>query len=174
MRTMHRFHRSRRFPLGFLLLVPFVSFASAAHAQRPSLTKLEAEYQSEANPVRQAKLLAKLGPMEVDQASRNFQDDKDDAAFAVLERLRNNVRKTTEALSASQPNATRHPAGYKELQIGLREALRRMNDLSSEVPIDEEDRFETLRMDLTETQNSLMEALFPSSKEKRSKDGKAD
>jgi hypothetical protein len=42
------------------------------------------------------------------------------------------------------------------------------------VSSDQPPRFEAVRSDLSATQNSLIEALFPSSKEKREKDGKAD
>ena len=100
--------------------------------------------------------------------------DQDDAAFSALERYRDDVRNTADGLSAAQANAARHPAGFKELQIGLRESLRRLGDLVLLVSSDQQPRFEAVRSDLSATQNSLIEALFPSSKEKREKDGKAD
>ncbi len=153
------------------MLPVLLSVAFAAPPQGAALGKLETEYQTEMNPVRQAKLLAKLGPLQVDQASKDFQNDQDDAAFAILERFRDEARKTTNALFSAQPSAMRHPAGFKELQIGLRLSLRRMNDLSTEVPIEKDDQFTALRSDLTATQNSLIEALFPSAKEKHPKDG---
>ena len=95
-------------------------------------------------------------------------------ALSALERFRDEVRSTADALAATQVNAARHPAGFKELQIGLRESLRRLGDLLLLVPSEEQPRFEALRSDLSTTQNSLIEALFPSPKEKREKDGKAD
>lgn len=168
------FCRVRQLRFGLAFFVVLVSGVWPARAQTAPLIKLETTFQAEANPVRKAKLLAKLGPLEIDQASKDLQDNQDDTAFAILERLRDDARKTTDALFAAQPNAIRHSAGFKELQIGLRETLRRFNDLSSEIAIEDEDRFAALRMDLTATQNSLIEALFPSSKEKRAKDGKAD
>lgn len=174
MRTNRCFRFARQLRFGILLLAALGSAVSTAPAQDASLIKLESAYQAEANPVRKAKLLAKLGPLEVDEASRLLQNNRDDAAFAILARLRDDARKTADALFAAQPNANRHPAGYKELQIGLRETLRRLNDLSSEVAIEDEDRLGGLRTDLTATQNSLIEALFPSSKDKRAKEGKAD
>jgi hypothetical protein len=149
----------------------FVLSDSAADAQDTPLSKLEAQYRVETNPVREAKLLAKLGPLEVNEALKDLKADQDSAALAVLQRLRDDARKTVDALLATQVNAARHPAGFKELQIGLRESLRRLNDLSSVVPIDQEDQLESLRSDLTETQTSLMDALFPSSKDKRTKSG---
>ena len=168
------FGRFRHVQFTLALFAVLVTGVRPAHAQNPPLIKLEAAFRAEGNPVRKAKLLAKLGPLEIDQASTDLQNNQDDAAFAILERLRDDARKTTDVLFAAEPNAIRHPAGFKELQIGLRETLRRFNDLASEIAIEDEDRFAALRMDLTATQNSLIEALFPSSKEKRAKDGKAD
>jgi hypothetical protein len=172
-RAIHRGQGCRKLQAAFLLLTTAVSAASIAHAQQPPLGKLQAEYRAETNPVKQAKLLAKLGPLDVDEASKDLQDDKDDAALGLLVGLRDDMKKTTDALFAAQPNAIKHPAGFKELQIGLRETLRRLNDVSSEVPIEKEDQLAALRTDLAGTENSLIEALFPA-KDKRSKDGKAD
>jgi hypothetical protein len=153
------------------VLLLFVLSDSAADAQGTPLSKLETQYRVETNPVREAKLLAKLGPLEVNEALKDLKADQDSAAFTVLQRLRDDARQTVDALLATQVNAVRHPAGFKELQIGLRESLRRLNDISFEAPLDKEDQFESLRSDLMETQTSLMDVLFPSSKEKRSKDG---
>jgi hypothetical protein len=156
------------------LLSLLIACNAALRAQNPELAKLEAQFQSETNPVRKAKLLAKLGPLEVDEAARKIKADQDEMAFAALERFRDDARSTADALAATQVNASRHPAGFKELQIGLRQSLRRLGDLFSLVPSDEQQRLEALRSDLATTQNSLIEALFPSPKQKRGKDGKAD
>jgi len=173
-RTIHRCYPYRRLLSSCLLLSLLIACDLVARAQDPALSKLEAQFQSETNPVRKAKLLAKLGPLEVDEAARMIKADQDEMAFAALERFRDDARTTADALAATQVNASRHPAGFKELQIGLRESLRRLGDFVSLVPSDEQARLETLRSDLANTQNSLIEALFPSPKEKRGKDGKAD
>ena len=173
-RTVHRSYPYLRILSSCMLLSILVACDAVARAQDSPLSKLEAQYQRETDLVRKAKLLAKLGPLEVDEAARKIASDQDDAAFSVLERYRDDVRKTTDGLSAAQANVARHPAGFKELQIGLRESLRRLGDLVLVVSSDQESRFEAVRSDLSATQNSLIEALFPSSKEKREKDGKAD
>lgn len=173
-RTIHRSHPYRRLLSSCLLLSLLIACKAVVRAQDPTVNKLEAQYQSETDPVRKAKLLAKIGPLELDEAARKIKADQDEAAFSALERFRDDVRKTADALAATQVNARRHPAGFKELQIGLRESLRRLGDLVLLVPSDEQPRFEALRSDLATTQNSLIEALFPPPKEKREKDGKAD
>jgi hypothetical protein len=166
--------RYKRIVSSYLLLFTLIACASTLLAQNPSLAKLEAQYHAEMNVVRKAKLLAKLGPLEVDEALRSLQADQDDMALARLARYRDDARSNTDALSAAEANPARHPAGFKELQIGLRESLRRLNDLLPEVPSDEQPQFEAVRSDLSGTQNLLIEALFPSPKGKRGKTEKAD
>lgn len=156
-----------------MLLSLLIAFSSAARAQDPALGKLEIRYRSETNPVQKAKLLAKIGPLDVDEAARNIKADQEALALSVLERYRDDARASVNALVSTQANASKHPAGFKELQIGLRESLRRLNDLTFLVPSDAQSRFEAVRSDLSATQNSLMEALFPTTKEKQTK-GKGD
>ena len=172
--TICRSHPYRRLLSSCLLLSLLIACGATVDAQNTALNKLEVQCQSETNPVQKAKLLAKLGPLEVDEAARRIGENQDEAAMASLERFRDDVRSTADALTAMQVNAARHPAGFKELQIGLRESLRRLGDLVLQVSSDQQPRFEALRSDLSATQNSLIEALFPSPKEKRGKDGKAD
>jgi hypothetical protein len=173
-RRSRRSHPYWRFLSSCFLLSLMVACSATSRAQDPALGKVEAQYQSETNAVRKAKLLAKLGPLKVDEAARKIKADQDEEAFSELEQFRDEARTTADALAAVQVNASRHPAGFKELQIGLRESLRRLGDLILLVPSDEQPRFEALRSDLATTQNSLIEALFPSPKEKREKGGKAD
>jgi hypothetical protein len=173
-RGIHRCHPHRQFLASCLLLSLTVACSAMARAQDPALGKLETQYQNETNPVRKAKLLAKLGPLEVDEAARMIKADHDEAAFSALDKFRDDARNTADALAATQTNASRHPAGFKELQIGLRVSLRRLGDLVLLVASDDQPRLEALRSDLATTQNSLIEALFPSPKTKRGKDGKAD
>src|SRR5581483_6242636 len=106
---MNRRLRSLRF--GFISLAAFLSISFSAHAQQQLFIKLQSAYEAEANPVKRAKLLAKIGPLAVDEASKNLQNDQDEPAFKILERFRDDARKTTEALFAAQPDAIRHPAG---------------------------------------------------------------
>lgn len=122
-------------------------------------------------PVRKARLLAKLGPAEIDEAVRDLKADQDEEALAVVQRYRDEVRKTADALAGTRVNAVRNPAGFRELQIGLRESLRRLDDLILMLPEDKRPWFEAVRSDLTETENSLMQSLFPSLDQKHGKKG---
>lgn len=132
-------------------------------------SKLEAQYQSESDPVRKAKIVAKLGHFEIEQSRLDLKAGDEEKALAVLERYNDEVRKTAEALTASGIDSERRPAGFKELQISLREFIRQLDDLILTLPFDKRPWFQAVRSDISATQNSLFDALFPSGSGKGSK-----
>lgn len=125
------------------------------------LGKYEAQYHAETDPVQKAKILAKLGPLKIDQARKRLDADQDEQSLAVLEGYRDDVRQAIAKLEASGIDAEKHPAGFKELHIGLRETLRRLDDFVVAVPVDKRPWFRAVRADLLDLQNSLLDALFP-------------
>ena len=140
-------------------------------AEQESREKYEAQFQIERDPVIKAKILAKLGRFEIDQARAHLKADKEEQSLADLEHYRDQVENTVLALSTTGVNAEQHPAGFKELQISLRETLRHIDELIIQLPLDKRPWFQAVRSDLGKSQNSLIEALFPSLGEKRSKRG---
>jgi hypothetical protein len=158
---------------------PFLIVAGAAlcvvlsvnAAAQESRERYEAQFQLERDPVIKAKILAKLGRFEVDLARADLKADKDEQSLADLEHYRDQVETTVQALSATGVNAEQHPSGFKELQISLRETLRHIDELILQLPLDKRPWFQAVRSDLGRSQNVLIEALFPSLGEKRSKRG---
>lgn len=142
-----------------------------AAAEQETRAKYEAEYQLEHDPVARAKILAKLGRFEIDEARSDLKADREEQSLADLERYRDQVESAVQALSATGVNAEQHPSGFKELQISLRETLRHIDDLILQLPIDKRPWFQAVRSDLAKSQNSLIEALFPTLGDKRSKRG---
>jgi hypothetical protein len=81
--------------------------------------------------------------------------------LAVLQQYNDEVRKTAKALVATGVDAQWRPAGFKELQISLRESIRHLDDLILALPVDEREWFQAVRFDLSAIQNLLLDALFP-------------
>ena len=135
----------------------------AAVCAQDAATKFEEQYQAEKDPVRGAKLLAKLAPLQLGRARAYLQVDDEDPAVAVLEHYRDEVRQTTIALNSTGVSAKKHPAGFKELQIALRESVRRLDDMIFSLPVDSRPKFEVVRSDLSATESLLFETLFPTS-----------
>ncbi len=140
-------------------------------ADQESRARYEAQFQLERDPVAKAKILAKLGRFEIDKGRADLKADKDEQALADLEHYRDEVGSTVQALSATGVNAEQHPSGFKELQISLRETLRHIDDIINLLPYDKRPWFQAVRSDLAKSQNMLIEALFPTVGEKRSKKG---
>jgi DNA-binding response OmpR family regulator len=74
---------------------------------------------------------------------------------------RDEVHETVAALEAAVPDAEKKPSGFKELQISLRETIRRIDDLILTLPVDKRPFFREIRDDLVKIQNDLIDALFP-------------
>jgi hypothetical protein len=158
-------------PLFIMTSVALCACFSLGAAAQESRAKYEEQYQLERDPVAKAKIVAKLGHFEIDQARADLKADKDEQSLADLEHYRDQVESAVQALSATGVNAEQHPAGFKELQISLRETLRHSDELILQLPLDKRPWFQAVRSDLAKSQNLLIEALFPTLGEKRSKKG---
>ena len=119
-----------------------------------------ARYQHETDPVRKARELAKLGDEQVELAKKQLKEDEV-ASLHTLEQYRDEVHDTVVALTAMGVDAERKPAGFKELQISLRETIRRIDDLIFGLNVDKRPFFRTVRNDLFTDQNELIDKLFP-------------
>ncbi len=161
----------RRARLWIMASMAFCACFGRIAAAQESREKYEAQYQLERDPVAKARLLAKLGNYEVDQARADLKADKEEQSLADLEHYRDQVESTVQALAETGVNAEQHPAGFKELQISLRQTLRHIDELILQLPLDKRPWFQAVRSDLGKSQNSLIEALFPSLGDKRSKKG---
>jgi hypothetical protein len=127
-----------------------------------------ARYQHEPDPVRKSRLLAKLGDEQIDLAKKQLTVDGEVASLHTLELYRDEVHETVLALANTGVDAERKPAGFKELQISLRETIRRVDDLIFALDVDKRPFFREVRNDLFMDQNSLIDKLFPRKPERTS------
>jgi hypothetical protein len=142
--------------IGIAALVP-----AAPPVDQDRLATLLAQYQNEADPVRKARLLSKLSNDQIEKAKMELKSGEDVASLHTLEQYRDEVRETVAGLEASVRDAEKKPAGFKELQISLRESVRHIDDLILTLPVDKRPFFRDVRNDLVKTQNDLIDALFP-------------
>jgi hypothetical protein len=165
-------HRCRiSIPVLIVTTIALSAGLSISAAEQESREKYEAQFQLERDPVAKAKILAKLGRFEIEEARADLKADKEEQSLADLEHYRDQVEGTVQALAATGVNAEQHPAGFKELQISLRETLRHIDELILQLPLDKRPWFQAVRSDLANSHNLLIEALFPSLGGKRSKRG---
>jgi len=152
-----KFAGMRIISVGVLLALPF---CCPAHAQDP-LAAAIAQYEQEPDPVRKARDLARFGDEQISRASRQFKSGDDVGSLHTLEQYRDEVQITFQELKATGANAEKRPAGFKELQISLRQTTRHMDDLIFTIPVDKRPFFQAVRSEVGKMQNDLMDELFP-------------
>jgi hypothetical protein len=140
--------------LALVLLTP-------VHAQEDRLTIAMAQYQHEADPVRKARFLVKLGDAQIEMAQKELKDGEDVESLQTLQTYRDEVVQTATVLKNTGVDPEKKPAGFKELQISLRETVRKIDDLILALPVDKRPFFREVRTDLVKEQNDLIDALFP-------------
>jgi hypothetical protein len=148
-------------PVKIRIAVIGVLALCAPLAAQDRLAEDLAKYQHEVDPVRKARALAKLGDEQVDLAKRQLMADDEVASLHTLEQYRDEVHEMVAALNAMGVDAERKPAGFKELQISLRETIRRIDDLILTLNVDKRSFFRVVRNDLFTDQNVLIDELFP-------------
>jgi hypothetical protein len=148
-------------------LSALVLLTPLAAQERPSTD--QARYDQETDPVRKARALVKLGDEQIDEARKQLRNGDEVASLSTLERYRDEVRHVAELLKATGVDAEKRPAGFKDLQISLRETVRRIDDLILTLPVDKRPFFREVRTDLVNTQNELIDALFPRQPERNSR-----
>ncbi|MGB8475844.1 MAG: hypothetical protein WCE61_17320 [Candidatus Acidiferrum sp.] len=125
------------------------------------LSELQAKFDRETNAVHKAKMVRKLGDAEFDEAGRAAQAGDYSRMGLLLEKYRDNVRAASEALQKANPDAVRHPNGYKQLEMHLQKALREIDDFLLEAPDPYKPPLQLVRRDLLNLDNRLLRCLFP-------------
>ena len=120
-----------------------------------------ARYQHETDPVRKSRALVKLGDEQVDLAKKQLKEDDEVASLHTLEQYRDEEHDMVSSLHNTGVDAERKPAGFKELQISLRETIRHIDELILTLNVDKRPFFRVVRNDLFMDQNELIDALFP-------------
>ena len=156
------------------LWAPFVAAAILASSAFPQdrIEALRARFAHEPNPVQRAKLMPQLGEEEFRTIGAAVAAGRLPDALATLNHYRSEVRLCEKGLEASGINAEKHSAGFKHLEISLREALRDLDELIVGLPVDEQPPFVDARKELSEISQRLMHRLFPHEPPGNAKPGK--
>lgn len=155
---------SRHF-LGGLLFAALVALPAFPRDTAPELL---ARFQRETNPVHKAELMQKLGSLEFREIEKNVSERQFDSAARMLDQYHAQVQQCSKELDEEDIDAVKKPAGFKQLQFSVREALERLDRLISTMTIDQQVRFRHDRDDLEEINSHLLQELFPGQKQRRS------
>jgi len=111
--------------------------------------------------MRRAQMMPRLGQAEFDEITRDIDAGKLPEALSVLKEYRDEIESCEKGLDAEKINAEKHPKGYKQLEISLRQSLRRLNALLVSFNGDDQKPFLEVRECLDELNRHLIRELFP-------------
>jgi hypothetical protein len=139
-----------------------LAFTLVAGLVQPDKTaELRARFIKETNAVRKAKILPQLAEAEYLQVQGLLKSDNAAEAGAIVKQMADEAVACHEALDAKVRDPESHPDGYRQLQISVRQTLRRINDILPGLSLDDQKPFLEARDSLTEVDQALLVALFP-------------
>jgi hypothetical protein len=141
--------------------VPCVSLISAAMQPQNTTEGFRTKFTHENDPVHKARILMQLGDAEFRDIQKEVGSDNAQGALAILQQYRDEAQACQKDLEATGRDPEKHPNGFKELQISLRESLRRLDNIIADLSGDEQESFRGVREDLEQMDLKLIHQLFP-------------
>jgi hypothetical protein len=135
--------------------------------------ELRSRFEHELNPIQKAKLMPDLGQAEFQQIHKDVEEQQLSEALNLLHEYDSQVNICVKGLASTNLDPERHPAGFKQLQISVRESLRRIDTMLPVMTADEQAPFLEIRKGLDEVNRHLIEQLFPGRTSPPSKPDKA-
>jgi hypothetical protein len=126
-----------------------------------STAELRSRFTNETDPVRKAKLLGPLSEAEFRDILKETESDNFGGALAIFQQYRDEAQACQKALEGKERDPEKHPNGFKQLQISLRQSLRRLSDIIVDLPADDQKPFLDVRRDLEQMDRQLIHELFP-------------
>ncbi len=149
-------------------LVPVILLAGflPARALGQTVQEFHARFSQETDPMRRAQMMPRLGQSEFDEITRDIDAGRLPEALSVLKEYSNEIESVEKGLDARHIDAEKHPKGYKQLEISLRESLRRLNALLVSFTGEDQKPFLEVRQGLDELNRHLIRELFPNQPDK--------
>jgi len=147
---------SRHPMAGFALAVMLLQAPPSGKA-----AEFRARFARETDPVHRAKLMPQLGEAELQEIQRQIAGGELSEALEGVKEYRDQVQQCQKDLDAIGVDVEKHPNGFKQLQISLRESLRRIDEALISLASDEQQPFLDVRKELDRINRHLIRELFP-------------
>jgi hypothetical protein len=125
------------------------------------LGQYKSQFDNEKDPVRKAKILVKLTESQFQQIRTEADSGKPEEGLKDLETIRDECVATHRALKSQGLDPERKSAGYKELEISVRESLHRLREILAGLGGEDEKQYARVRSQLEELNSELIKELFP-------------
>jgi hypothetical protein len=126
-----------------------------------TLQQLQQRFDRENDAVRKAKQLRKLASAQFDNERESAKSGDYSGVGLEMEKYRDNVRAALEALKKAHPDAEKHSAGYRELEMQVGQGIREIRDVILAVPEQFRPPMQLVEEDLKKMDTELLRLLFP-------------
>jgi hypothetical protein len=142
----------------WMMVVPGI----LGHTHHDDPAKLRAKLAQETKPVDRGKLMVRLGRAEFEEIEKQAANNNLAEALDGLRQYQQQADSVGKALDAMGVDAEKHSGGFLQLQISVREALGRLNNILVGLTSDEQKPFLEVLQDLNSLNRHLLDELFPS------------
>lgn len=129
--------------------------------QGDSAAQYRMRFDKESDPVRKAKILVKLSDSQFQVIRSEADSGNTEEGLKDLETLRDECISTHDSLIAKRVDPENKSAGFKELQISVRETLHRLREIIAGLSGEDEKRYAQVRTQFEDLDNQLVHELFP-------------
>ena len=145
----------------FWAVVFLVALVAGSLLAQDRTAELRSRFEKETDPVRKARLVEQLADAEFRDMHQKIDDGNLSDAAEIAGRVRDEAQTGKKALDAKVRDPEAHPEGYKQLEISVRESVRRLDDILVGLAKDEQAPLAEVRKDLDELNRQLIHQLFP-------------
>jgi len=125
--------------------------------ERGRLTELK-------DPIQRTKSYIIISTLLLDFITGAAHDHQADVMRPLLDQYTMAIRSARDTIVNSDRDPTRNPAGYKDLELALRQQTRRLDDVGRTLTLDERAELEVARSVATMIRTELIRLIFPQSK----------
>jgi hypothetical protein len=133
--------------------------SSAHHSE--SEPELLARLANESNPAKKAKIEIRLGSLKLEQAAAAYDKDQVEAGAKLLDSYLSWMKQAWNLLHDSGRDASHRPQGFIDLDIALREDVRKLADLRVHTPLADRSPIERIGVETDALHTQVLAALFP-------------
>ena len=125
------------------------------------LNELQDRFDKESHATSKVKVLQKLAEAQFETAGKADKDGDYVTVGLTFEKYRDNVRAAFDLLRKQEPDADRHPGGYRQLELLARKGIREVEQTLMVVSQEMRPPLEIVQKDLLTIDDELIQLLFP-------------
>lgn len=145
-----------------VLLVLTLLGAPAARADDPRLDRLREQRAASRDPAERAKIAAKMGEVLLTNLAGHYRQNDLAGGEQLLGDYLALIRDAHQELMNSGRDARQKPAGFKQLEIHLRQGLRQLDDVARALPVEDRRPLEDAMREMSFLRRQLLQALMKS------------